>query len=257
MYIHEKIWKAAVIVLALLALFLFSKTISEVKGWGFVGKSASPLATISVSGKGEILVKPDIATFSFGIQEESLVVGTAQDKVAKSENTILDFLKKGGVSADDIKVSDYNIYPRYDYVRYGTDVYGGGKQVLAAYVVSESVEVKVRNISDAGKLIGSMGELGATNLSGLSFSVDKQDDVMKEARGKAIADAKVNAEKLAKELGVSLGKIVDFSDGNVNPPVPMYYAKDMAVSSVGGAAPVLPSGTNKITSNVSVTYEIK
>lgn len=243
--------------LALLSLFLFSKTISEIKGWGGIGSAVPNQTTITVSGKGEVVVKPDIATFSFGIQEESLVVGDAQEKVATSENEILAFLEQNGVSKDDIKVSDYNIYPRYDYVRSDLSPYASGKQVLAAYVVSESVEVKVRQIGDAGKLIGSLGELGATNLSGLTFGVDKQDDVLKQAREKAIADAKVNAKKLAKELGVSLTRIVSFSDNN-SYPMPVYYAKDMAMSSgAGRATPELPSGTNKITSQVSITYEIR
>lgn len=251
--LYGKLLKAGAVAMALLALFLFAKTISEIKGWRVIGKDIPPQATITVSGKGEVVVKPDIATFSFGIQEESLVVEEAQEGVAKSENAILAFLETNGVAKDDVKVSGYNIYPRYDYAR------SSGKQTLAAYVVSESVEVKVRKIGDAGKLIGSLGEFGATNLSGLTFSVDKQDDVLKEAREKAIADAKVNAKKLAKELGVSLARIVSFSENGGGYPVPMYYAK--AEMGMGGdidrATPELPSGTNKVISNVSVTYEIR
>ncbi len=254
---YAKLLKAGGIALALLSLFLFTKVISEVKGWKNIGNAVPPQTVISVSGKGEVIVKPDIANFSFGVQEESLTVDEAQTLVAKSENEILAFLKKSGVSEDDIKVSGYNIYPRYDYLKSGS--YGIGKQVLVAYVVSESVDVKVRKIGDAGKLIGSLGELGATNLSGLTFSVDKQDEVMKQAREKAIADAKVNAKKLAKELGVSLVRIVNFSENGGGYPAPMYYGKmeAMSASNQDRATPELPSGTSKITSNVSVTYEIR
>ncbi|MDO8590648.1 MAG: SIMPL domain-containing protein [bacterium] len=256
MFEDQKIKKTAVITLALLSIFLFAKAISEIKGWGLIGKDIPPQTTITVSGKGDVVVKPDIATFSFSIDEESLVVGEAQDKVAKTEKEVLSFLEKAGVAKDDIKVSGYNIYPRYDYTR--TSVYGGGKQVLAAYVVTESVEVKVRKTSDAGKIIGSMGELGVTNISSLTFSVDKQDDVVKQAREKAIADAKTNAKSLAKDLGVSLVRIVSFSE-NGSYPGPIYYAKSEAMGMGGAdiATPELPSGTNKITSNVSITYEIR
>ncbi len=254
----NKLMKWGAISLALLAFFIFSKTVSEVQGWRLIGKDIPPQATISVSGKGEVVVKPDIATFSFGIQEESLVIGQAQDAVAKSEKEILAFLAKNGVSKDDIKVSGYNLYPRYEYEK--ATLYGGGKQILAGYVVSEQVEVKVRKISDAGKLIGSLGELGATNLSSLSFGVDNHDDVVKEAREKAIEDAKENAEKLARELGVSLARIVSFSENGGGYPVPMYYRKMEAAVGIGGdgiVTPELPSGTNKITSQVSITYEIR
>lgn len=251
--------KAIVVALGLLSIFLFTKAISEIKGWGLIGKDIPPQATILSSGKGEVVVKPDIATFSFGIEEESLVVAEAQDKVAKSENDILVFLKKSGVSVDDIKVSGYNIYPRYEYPKvnsvYG---YGGQPRVLVGYVVSETVEVKVRKLGDAGKIIGQLGELGATNLSGLSFSIDKEKEVIKEAREKAIADARSNAKRLASDLGVSLVRIVSFAE-NGNYPPPIFYSKaqSLGVASVDRATPELPSGTNKITSEVSITYEIR
>ncbi|MCR4311304.1 MAG: SIMPL domain-containing protein [Candidatus Taylorbacteria bacterium] len=254
---YRKLLKVGGITLALLALLIFSKTITEMKGWSLIGKDVPLQTTITVSGKGEVVVKPDIATFSFGIQQESLVVADAQDKVAKSENEILSFLKKEGVALEDIKVSGYNIYPRYDYVR--SDTLSGGRQVLAGYVVSESVEVKVRKIGDAGSLIGSLGELGATNISGLSFGIDDDDAVQAQAREEAIADAQANAKKLAKELGVSLARVVSFSENGNYPPGPIYYAKAEMAMDVGrgGATPELPSGTNKVTSQVSITYEIR
>ncbi|MCR4334463.1 MAG: SIMPL domain-containing protein [Patescibacteria group bacterium] len=245
----EKIYYFANVGLILLSIFLLSKTISEIKGWGLIGKDIAPQTTISVSGKGEVVVKPDIATFSFSIQEESLIVSDAQNKVAKSEKEAISFIEKSGVSKDDIKVSGYNIYPRYDYLK-------TGKQTLVAYVISESIEVKVRDINNAGKIIGSLGELGVTNLSGLTFSVDKYDDIVKQAREKAIADAKLNAKSLAKDLGVSLSRIVNFSE-NGSTPSPIYYGKAMVMSSIEIATPELPSGTNKIISNVSIIYEIR
>lgn len=260
-FAHPHFKKAVIFAVSLLGIFLFTLTISEMKGWALIGKDIPPQTTITVSGKGDVVVKPDIATFSFSIDEESLVVGEAQDKVAKTEKSVLDFLAKAGVSKDDIKVSGYNIYPRYEYQTYspsGAMYPQNGKQVLVAYVVTESVEVKVRKTADAGKIIGSMGELGVSNISGLTFSVDKQDDVVKQARQKAIDDAQSQAKQLAKDLGVSLVRIVSFSEGG-SYPQPMYYAK-AEMSSMGGrdiATPELPSGTNKITSNVSITYEIR
>lgn len=257
MFDDTKVKKGTAVALALLSIFLFAKSISEIKAWGLIGKDVAPQTTITVSGKGDVVVKPDIATFSFSITEESLVVSEAQDSVAKSEKSAIAFLEKAGVSKDDIKVSGYNLYPRYEYK--GANIYGqNGKQVLVAYVVTESVEVKVRKISDAGKIIGSLGELGVDNLSGLNFTVDKEEEVIKDARAKAIDDAKAKAKILAKDLGVSLVRIVSFSE-NGSYPRPMYYAKtasfDMAESGV--STPELPSGTNKITSEVSITYEIR
>ncbi len=259
-FLGERAQKALALVFVLLAVFLLVQSVSGIKNWAFIGNDIPPQATITVTGKGDIDVKPDIAEFSFGISEESLVVGDAQAKVAKTENNVLSFLEQSGVSKDDIKVSGYNIYPRYEYQTSIGTLYPQpvGKQVLAAYVVSESVDVKVRALGNAGKIIGSMGELGVTNISGLTFSVDKQDEFVKDARSKAIADAQNDAEVLAKSLGVSLVRVISFSENGPNPG-PIYYAKAMGVGMTSSdvPSPALPSGTNKISSQVSITYEIR
>lgn len=212
--------------------------------------------TITVSGKGEVVVKPDIATVSFGVSAENLDVAKAQTESATKMNKIIDMLKSKGVAEKDIKTTNYNIYPRYDYVKSGADYYGG-KQVLAAYVVSQTVEVKIRDIAKAGEILSGVGEFGVTDVSGLTFTVDNDQEVKDQAREAAITDAKNQAKVLAKSLGVRLYKITAFSEsGNY----PIYYglgAKMMDSVSAPAVAPQIPVGENKITSNVSITYEIR
>ena len=65
-------------------------------------------------------------------------------------------------------------------------------------------------------------------------------------------------KKLSKDLGVHLIRIVSFSE-NGNYPMPL-FAKGMMADSVtvsSAPAPELPTGENKITSNVTITYEIR
>lgn len=212
--------------------------------------------TISFNGKGEVIVKPDIANISFGVTAENLDVAKAQNESATKMNNIIDLLKKKGVEEKDIKLTNYNINPRYDYVKTANMVYGG-KQVLAAYVISQNIQVKIRDISKAGEILSGVGEFGVTDVSGLSFTVDNQDTLKDQARELAIKDAKAQAETLAKSLGVKLVKITSFSESN---NYPMYY--ELGISKMAGAAsssvaPQVPVGENTISSNVSITYEIK
>ncbi len=214
--------------------------------------------TITVSGKGEVVVKPDIATVSFGVIAENLDVAKAQTESATKINNIITFLKGKGVEEKDIKTTNYNIYPRYDYTRVSQVYPYTSKQILVAYVVSQTIEVKIRKISDAGVILSGVGEFGVTDVSGLSFTVDNQETVKDQARDLAIADAKAQAKVLAKGLDVRLTKIVSFSEaGNY----PIYYGMEKSMmSGIGGGdavAPSIPTGENKITSNVSITYEIK
>ncbi len=247
----------AVVLAGLLSLFVLAKTVNAVKEYAYIGKTEATQNVITVSGKGEVISVPDIATFSFSVVEEALVIADAQSKATDKTNAAIKFLKDAGVAEKDIKTSYYNIYPRYEYR--GQGMYTSGTRYLAAYEVSQGIEVKVRKIEDAGKILSSLGELGVSNLSGLNFTVDDVDAVQREARDAAIADAREQAEKLAKALGVKLVGIMNYSEGG-SYPYPM-YARDAVMSeayNMGGAkAPELPVGENKIISNVSITYEIR
>jgi uncharacterized protein YggE len=231
--------------------------------WAFGGhdgwrKDGANISTITVAGKGEVVIKPDLATVSFGVTAENLDVAKAQTEATTKMNRIIDLLKTKGIAERDIKTTNYNIYPRYDYVK-SELAYYGGKQVLSAYVVSQTVEVKIRDITKAGDILSGVGEFGVTDVSGLTFTVDDQDTVKDQARELAITDAKAQAKVLAKGLGVRLVRITSFSE---NGNYPIFYGMEKATAlGMGGdgavPAPQLPVGENKITSNVSITYEIR
>ncbi|MCX6764948.1 MAG: SIMPL domain-containing protein, partial [Candidatus Nealsonbacteria bacterium] len=76
------------------------------------------------------------------------------------------------------------------------------------------------------------------------------------ARDSAIAKAKEKAKELAKQVGVKLGRITNFSEDS---NMPVYYNDASMVKGLGGGspAPEIQTGQNKITSTVSITYEIE
>ena len=213
-----------------------------------------------VSGKGELTVKPDIAELSFSVTDEDMDVSKASDAVNTKIATIVAKLEADGVAETDIKTTGYDIEPHYNYVNEPIPTNGlympAGKQVLAGYNVTDSIDIKIRDLTKAGSIVTDLGTLGVTNMSGLNFTEDKYDDLVLQARDAAIADARTQAQSLAKSLGVKLVKIVAYSDQNQ----PVYYPVAMSATSMGVNASVsatLPTGQNTITSNVSVTYEIQ
>ncbi|MBX4210497.1 SIMPL domain-containing protein [Candidatus Parcubacteria bacterium] len=247
-------------VVAVLIIFVAVLAIGEFKRLPYIGQDVPVENTITVSGKGELFAIPDIATFSFSVLQFSATVPEAQKNVTDKMHAVLASLKTLGVDDKDVKTVDYGINPRYEYKQVTCVQYvpcPPGRQVLTGYEVNQSVSVKVRKIDDSGKIIGAMGSLSVSNLSGLSFTLDKEDDLKKQARVKAINDARDQAKSLAHDLGVSLVRIVSFSESG-NYPVYLYASKGMATdAAIAPSAPEIPTGQNKITSNVSVTYEIR
>ncbi len=266
----KRIGKALFVLLIILSAYFAVKISTEVRKGSMLGQSQTP-ATISFSGHGEVQAVPDIANVYFTISKVEKVGKDAQAKVAEKEKQALDFLKSKGVADKDIKTSNASLYPKYDYVRTLCPVMGqsgapsmqaydcgNGKQVLTGYEASESITVKVRNIDDAGSIMQGLGAIGVSDLNGPNFAIDKEDALKAQARKKAIDDAKAKAEVLAKDLGVRLTKITGFSESGG--AYPMYYAKDAVMASSAPAAPrpaELPKGENTISSDVTITYEIR
>lgn len=240
--------------LSLLALFLLAETAQVLNHLGEV--NTSNLATITVNGTGKASAPPTVATVSFTVEHTAAKVSDAQDASTKQTNDALAALKKLGIADADIQTSGYNVSPQYE-----TQPCAPNRPcpvnttVVTGYQVAQTVTVKVRDTSKAGDVLGALGQLNVQNVSGPNFAIDDPSGVQAEARGKAIADAKAKAQALAKQLGVSLGRVVGFSENSG--PIPYAYglggAADKAVAAV---APSIPTGTNETDANVSVTYEI-
>lgn len=261
--------KAFLVLLVVVSLYFLAKTFSEIKKYGFIGAGTTATNVISFDGKGEVFAAPDLAVVTFTIRENSKDIKDAQDKVTAKETAVLAFLDKSGIDKKDIKAESYNSYPKYDWKQspcvYSADSYSGtycppGKSVLSGYEVSENITVKVRDLSKAGDVMSGVGAVGITEMNGPNFSIEKEDQLKAQARKMAIDEAKAKAESLAKDLGVHLVRIVNFNE-NGNYPMPM-YASGMATKAdsmmrEAAPAPALPAGENKITSNVTITYEIR
>lgn len=249
---------AAFLLLLSLSLFLLAHFAVTLKSLKFVGQEIEFRNTITVSGEGEITAIPDIAEFSFGVAEEALEVASAQKTVTKKMNAILALLDELGIGKKDIKTTNYSISPRYEYRTAdsaGFPLPPGGKRVLVGYEVSHSVTVKMSELEKAGEALGKIGGMGVANVSGLTFVVEKEEELERDARRLAVKDAEEKARALADDFGVNIIKVVSFSEGDT----PVYF-KQYAVleASRDGAlsSPEIPSGENIIRSTVSVTYAI-
>lgn len=252
------------------ALLLLSMFFTNVKEYGFIGRDVNAQTTITVTGDSEAYATPDIATISFSITQESKTAAEARKIVDDKMKKIHDFLTKSGIADKDIKAG-YNLYPKYEWQEKRIECIAypcpqpPGKQVLIGYEVSESVEVKIReidkNADKAGTIVGGLADNGATNISGPNFMLEDEDSVKSIAREEAIKEAKAKAQKLANDLGVTLVRIASFNEGG-NYPVYGYGGNVMmkAMSSDSALPPEaanIPAGQNKYTSNVTIVYEIK
>ncbi len=222
---------------------------NNIKKYNFIGKADRMERTITVSGFGKVSGNNDIAMTTIGYSNTDKDVAKAQADNKKVMDSVYAELKKMGVEDKDLQ-SNYTIYPDYNYTQ-------DKGQELKGYRVSNSLTIKIRNLSKISDVLGLAGKFGATEVSGLSFTIDDPENLKSQARDKAVADLKVKANQLAGSLGVRLGGIINYNEyesGDYQSK--MMYAQD-AVGLGGGGGPANISGGSKdVTMNVNVVFEV-
>jgi uncharacterized protein YggE len=253
----EKNQRLILIISILLGLFLLASTIKVMRESRFVGSGLNATNTISVTGQGKIERSPDTAKISFSVRTEKKVLKDAQAEVSSKIDTVKKDLLALGIEEKYIKTDSYTSYPQYDYSRCYASICPPTNSTLRGYEVAHSITVSIKDLEKVDAVLGALGKGSVTDISGPNFGFEDDKLVAREARDAAIADAKTEADKLAKSLGVKIVRIVSFSESGSGYPMPM-YAQDMMVGAKAESTnPVIPVGVQKVESNVTIVYEIR
>jgi uncharacterized protein len=236
---------------------LFLVTASLVVGGAFiVGKNIESQPriqpSISVQGEGKVQAIPDIALLNFGVQTgRSASAQAAMETLARKMNAIIAAVEASGIEKKDITTQSLWLNPAYDYLE--------GRRVDKGFEANQNLSVKVRNLEHISAVLDVAVQQGANQVGGVSFTIDDMRELRREAREKAIADAKQKALVLAEDLGVTLGKFQGYGEGGAYYPQPAMMRME-SVGMGGGmdtASPELPSGEQEISISVSLTYEVR
>lgn len=249
-------------VFCILSLFLLAETINIAANFGRPGNPATD--TITVQGDGQATLAPDVARISFTVQNTAKTVAEAQSATTKQANAAIDYVKGQGIDDKDIKTLSYNISPQYSYPAPCSPLsticpaYEDRTPKITGYQVSETVQVKMRDLDKVGELLGGLGRLEVQNVNGPDFALDDSTAGYNAARADAIDKAKIQAKLLANQLGVRLGKIVNFSESSGRYNYPMYGLGGVAAETkMSAPTPNIPTGENTYNASVSITYEIR
>ena len=214
--------------------------------------------TISVSGRGKIAAAPDVADINIGVvtqgetAREALSANT--EKMAELHKT----LKEHGIAAKDVQTTNINVSPRYSQPQPQPPGQPPREFTprIVGYDVTNTVNVTAREIAKLGEVLDAVVTAGANQMYGISFRFDAPEALLRDARKKAMADARDKAELLAGEAGVVVGppiSIVDQDASQPPPPRPMMARMMMAKSD---AVPIA-AGEQELSVTVHVIYELQ
>lgn len=234
-------------------------TAIAIAGWGTVmpktaaaqdesAPAVSNKSMISVAGTGEVMVTPDIARITVGVQTNGKDSAVAAAENATKIDAVIKAVRALGVAQKDVQTEGYGVYPQFDYQKQ--------PPVLLGYQVSNSVRITVRKLSDAGKVLDAALKAGANVAGGIAFDISDPQKAHDEAMAKAVKDAVRKAKLMAKGFNTSRSLVLmELSEGVQNdylPPRPMLRSA-MASEAKASQTPV-EAGETKITVTVSARF---
>lgn len=205
--------------------------------------------TIEVSATGEVMLTPDIASFSIQVSELGKTTSEAQAFANEKMAQLLSIMRENGVEEKDIKTTMLNLRPSYQWIE--------GKQFLEGQVASQSLSVTLRNLDKLGSMIDQLGEVSGIYLN--SVMLDKEDKSigLEQARQQAVQKALAKAELYAQGAQMQVGKPITISEYTAaSNPYNTRMKVAMASESAYDMATEIPAGTMTVTSTVSMVLEM-
>lgn len=215
-------------------------------------KTAEPRRTIAVSGQGEVQAIPDRLVVSFAVETTAARAAEATAENAKRSSAVAAAVKPLLGADDTVVTTRYALDPRYETVRPGEQ----REPHITGYVARNEVQVESRQTDKAGALLDAAIGAGANRIGGLQFSLSKRTESVRAAIEKAGADARAQAESVAKGLGVRLKGVVSATTGT--PPVIMPRRFEVGMMAAEARAPTpIEAGEITVSATLQVTYEIE
>nr|WP_245247694.1 SIMPL domain-containing protein [Tianweitania sediminis] len=213
-----------------------------------------PPPRIVVTGEGEAKARPDLATLTLSVMREAETAREALDANSAAMAAVIAAMKTEGVAENDLQTAGFGIQPRYTYPSHNNN--GNAEPQLVGYQVTNTLGVRVRDITKVGDLLDKAVSLGVNQGGDISFGAVDPEKPLQDARKDAVSDAMARARTLAEAAGVTLGSVLEITETSLNqPPVPMM--KTFEARSVAAEAVPIEAGQNTYRVQVTVTFAIE
>lgn len=184
--------------------------------WSLALADESPPRQVHVSGTASVSAAPDQAVVQFGIQSRQASLAAAREQVSRVAGRFLALARKLGIPEQKVQSSALTVRPEY---RWDKD---GQEQQFAGYYVQRSLRVELDKLDLLGELIEGAVDAGVNEVSPPQLDSSRGRALHREALEQAAADARANAEVLARSLDAQLGPVAQISASEVGrPPTPV------------------------------------
>ncbi len=202
--------------------------------------------TVDVSGEGIVRVVPDEVTINVQVENKGENPKEIKKENDRIVNDVLVFIKSLNIKESDTKTQYIRLNKNFDY-----------QSKTYHYVANQSISIKLKDLSKYEPLMNGLLESGINRIDGISFSVSNKEELLSEARIKAVQNAKKKAVEYAGVLDQSIGKAIsisEFSNNIVPSPINRKFSMAMSSDSAGANQQTISLGEIEIRAIVNVSF---
>src|SRR5215207_86967 len=201
---------------------------------------------IATTGTGEVRLVPDRATVLVAVETRAATAKEAAAENARIQTATLNALQELGIPRERLSTVGFDVQPDYRY-----DPQGRTAPKVIGYVVRNTVRAEVRPLDMLSRVLDVALANGANAISGVQFESSKAQEAQRQALANAVADARAQAESMAKAAGGSLVQLVELNStqGYVRPVMERMQMADARAA----AAPGTPINPGELIVTATVT----
>jgi uncharacterized protein len=177
------------------------------------GAQAQPAATptpdqpsriISVYGTATVHVAPNLATITIAVVTQNKDALQAQQENAKRSTAVINAVKGVSDSAMEVSTGEYTIVVQHP-------VEGNVRMTqIAGYQVTNSISVKMRDLSKVGEVLDQSTLAGANSVSNVIFGLENNEASRRDVLSAATADAVARVQAIVRGLNANDASPVRF-----------------------------------------------
>ena len=228
---------------------------------------------IWVNGTGKSTGDPDLGILSLGVEALADTASETREMAAGAIDATIAVLKANNIEDRDMQTSQFSISPRYNTQEItrctdnskelepvaspslgmpapgstgvvemiaiqeerGSECRVEFERVLVGYQVTNTLNIKVRDLDNMGNIIDGATESAGNlvRINRVSFAIEDTKPLQIEAREEAIADLLAKANAMAELAGVELGKLVFLTESGVGAPQSLARVESAAAFGFG------------------------
>ncbi len=191
---------------------------------------------------------PDTVTVNASIEFIAPDATAAMNQTNERMSAVIDAVAAQGIDRKDVSTTQVSLQPQFG---------GPDNNVIVGYQSTNSIAVKVRKIDSASPTITAIQTTGgnATRINSVSFSIEDDSQLVKDARTRAFDDAKDRAAAVRAVVRISsLGKVISITEAGATVPPPQPMPRYDAMSEA--AVPMQP-GQQTVGFSVTVVFELE